>query len=439
MASQKPLRIWAFLLIWMVYGAMINVSELRTYSLAQGVAESIVERGTFAIGNSKIPEFNSSLDSFHFQGKLLPAKQPGVFLATAIPYSALRLFGISYEKYRDFVSAWTTWWTSGLLAAWFAVCFYGFLINLGIRRSQSLFMTSALAFGTNLFPYTGTPHHDVMASCLLGFATIGLLELHPGRRSLSIFLAGALLGLVIFFSMLPALLVAGCLVFSLFHLGLRKSAVYGAGFLAGYLPTAFYNLHYFGNPLTQANLAGNYSNTFFAPSWTTFLIRWNEYLSPMSNMSVPHTMPVVLLGLIGIVFLPAHLHKVRNLGFTFALLHLAYLFNMGTEGHCQFGARYLMPLLPFASMGLLAWTGNGLLRALVAMAWVYSIGFNLIGALGQTMVCTNLVQSPVRTLWNTPDQLWWDGRPLVPLLMLMSVVLGLALLKKIRKPPQASN
>ncbi len=426
------MRVWAFLLIWMVYGAMINASELRTYALAQGVAESLVERGTFTLGHSTIPDFNSSLDSFSFDGKLLPAKQPGVFFATAIPYSFLRLFGIRYEGFRDFVSAWTTWWTSGLLTAWFVVCFFGFVRKIGARRGQALVITSTLAFGTNLFPYTGTPHHDVLATCMLGFASIGLLELHPGRRPVSILIAGALLGLVIFFSMLPALLVATCLLFSLIHLGLRGGAIYGAGFVAGYLPTALYNFHYFGNPLTQANVAGNYSNTFFAPSWSTFLIRWNEYLSPMSNMSIAHTMPVVLLGVIGILFLPASLHKIRNLGFAFLVIHMTYLFNMGTEGHCQFGARYLMPILPFACIGLMAWSGNALQRTLVVGAWIYSVTFNLIGALGQSMICTNLVQSPIKTVLSTPELFSADQRPLIPLLAVISAILCLVLIKKYR-------
>lgn len=427
------MRFWAFLLIWMIYGALINASELRTYALAQGVAESLVERKSFTLGYSTIPDFNSSLDSFSFNGKLLPAKQPGVFLATAIPYSAIRIFGVTFEKFRDFVSAWTTWWTSGLITAWFVVYFFGFVRKLGASRKQALLVTSALGFGTNLFPYTGTPHHDVLATCVLGFATIGLLELHPGRRPASIFWIGALLGLVLFFSMLPALLVAMCLLFSMIHIGMRRGALYGAGFLAGYLPTALYNFYYFGNPLTQANMAGNYSNTFFAPSWSVFLTRWNEYLSPMSHMSVAHTMPVILLGWIGILFLPPHLHKVRNLAFGFTMIHLAYLFNMGTEGHCQFGARYLMPILPVACIGLLAWSGNVLQKSLVAIAWLYSIGFSLIGALGQTMICTNLVQSPVKTILAAPDQFLSDQRPLIPLLIAMSLVLVLIVIRKIRR------
>ena len=408
----------------MIYGAMINASEIRTYALVQGVAESIVERGSFTLGHSSIPDFNSSLDSFTHNGKILPAKQPGVFFATAVPYAALRIFGVSFERFRDFLSAWTTWWTSGLLTAWFVVRFFGFVRKLTVNRAQALLVTSAFAFGTNLFPYTGTPHHDVLATCVLGFATLGLLELHPGRRNVSIFGAGVLLGLVIFFSMLPALLVALCLAFSLFHLGRRKCLFYGAGFLTGYLPTALYNFHYFGNPLTQANMAGNYSNTFFAPSWSTFLTRWNEYLSPMSNMSVPHTMPVILLGLIGILFLPSPLRKIRNLAFGFTVIHLAYLFNMGTEGHCQFGARYLLPLLPMACIGLLAWSGNAIQTGLVVTAWIYSIGFNLIGALGQTMICTNLVNSPVKAILATPDQFLLDQRPLIPLLAVMGLILA---------------
>ncbi len=437
MASQNTLRIWAFLLVWMVYGAMINASELRTYSLAQAVAESIVDRGTFAIGNSKVPEFNSSLDSFTFNGRLLPAKQPGVFFAAAIPYSVIRPFGISFEKSRDFLSAWTTWWTSGLLTALLIVRFFAFVRTLGTGRGQAILVTLALGFGTNLFPYTGTPHHDVLATCMLGLSTMSLLELHPGRRVRSIMLAGALLAGVLFFSMLPALLVATCLIFSIFHLGWRSGALYCVGFLIGYLPTAIYNFHYFGNPLIQANMAGNYSNTFFAPSWTLLLTRWNEYLSPMSNMSMVHTMPVVLLGLIGILFLPAHLHKIRNLGFAFVLIHLAYLFNMGTEGHCQFGARYLMPLLPFLCIGLLPWSGNVLQRVLFGGALTYSVVFNLIGAIGQTMICTNLVQTPIKSIVESPKEFWLDQRPLVPLLTIMatvaSAVLGTELVRAYRK------
>jgi hypothetical protein len=358
------------------------------------------------------------------KGKLLPAKQPGVFLATAIADAPLRVLGITYEKHRDFVSAWTSWWTSALAMAVCVVLFFHFARKLGARRIEAGAASLILAFGSSLFPYTGTPHHDVLATVFLFVSVILLLRLDRLSTHGRIFFSGIWLGWVLFFSMLPALLVAVTLGFAWMHLGFRRVIPYWGGFLAGSAPLALYNTWYFGAPWVQANMAGAYTNTFFSPSRDLFFTRWNEYFGPLSNMSVTLTMPVFLLGMIGILFTSRSLASVRSLVCAFILIHCVYLFGMGTEGHCQFGPRYFMPLLPFIALGLTQWFQNRIQLAFLMLTGLVSIGIHLAGALGSTMVCTNLVEHPLKKFLSQPESTLFVERPLVPLLTLLTLVLA---------------
>ena len=68
-------------------------------------------------------------------------------------------------------------------------------------------------------------------------------------------------------------------------------------------------------------------------------------------------------------------------------MHVLYLIHIPTLGGCQFGPRYLLPVLPLLAIGLAA-----LLRSRVAMAvagalLAYGMAISLVGALQGTMYC----------------------------------------------------
>lgn len=129
------------------------------------------------------------------------------------------------------------------------------------------------------------------------------------------------------------------------------------------------------------------------------------------------------LAFIGLLTLPS-LRAVPALRFPMyvagaaILLHLVYLFSIETFGDCQFGPRYLIPLLPFFFLapGVL-WTfalrgrsreirerrgtSYAPIAILLGCAWFVSVGVGLVGAGVGTMNC-NLGATPFHFLVDRP-------------------------------------
>jgi hypothetical protein len=165
-----------------------------------------------------------------------------------------------------------------------------------------------------------------------------------------------------------------------------------AGLLAGLLPLLAYNAHYFGSPFLQANAAGGFTDTFFRPDAGSFLHHLNVYFGT-GDLSLWKYMPIVLLGGAGIGFLDRRLRAERRMLWGAIALHLAYVLNIETIGGCQYGPRYLIPIVPLAMLGLaplLAWgkAGRRVWPAVAAGALaIASTAVNLVGALKGTMFC----------------------------------------------------
>ena len=425
-----------FLGLWFLYGATIDRTDVYDYALQQFVIASLVGRGTYAIGEAGDDRLKRVTDTFVYNGRRLPAKQPGQFTVGALAYLACAPFGITYNTDRILASAAVTWLTSSLLSALAAACMYLLLAGAwGFARAHALFATAAAGTATILFPYSGVAHHDILSTSYLVMA-LYLIEMSilapagPGAGKGRAFAApagaGILLGLTLCTSMLPAMIV---LVFvarlALARRWTRTLALLG-GLIAGLVPLLAYNAHYFGNPLLMANAAGGFTDTFFRPGAGTFVHHLNVYFGA-GDLSVLKYMPIVLLGGAGIALLDRRfLGEKRMLGAAIAL-HLAYVLNIETIGGCQYGPRYLIPIVPLMMLGLpafLAW-GKAARRswpAVIAGTLTVASGMvNLVGALAGTMFCDTARFAFLQDLGGL-GALAWGSFPLAPLCV------GLALL-----------
>ena len=406
---MKRDAILLFLGLWFLYGATIDRTDVYDYALQQFVIASLVGRGTYAIGEAGDDRLKRVTDTFVYNGRRLPAKQPGQFTIGALAYLACAPFGIAYNKDRILASAAVTWLTSSLLSALSAACMYLLLAGAwGFARGHAAFATVATGAATTLFPYSGVAHHDILAaSCLVmalflietsihatAGARVSSAERRAGRwRALAAPLgAGVLLGLTLCTSMLPAMIV----LLLVAHVALardraRTLALLG-GLFAGLLPLLAYNAHYFGSPFLMANAAGGFTDTFFRPGAATFLHHLNVYFGA-GDLSVLKYMPIVILGGAGLALLDRRLGAQKRMLWAAIGLHLAYVTNIETIGGCQYGPRYLIPIVPLAMLGLpafLAWGAAGRKAWPVVLAGVLALGsaaVNLVGALGGTMVC----------------------------------------------------
>jgi hypothetical protein len=150
-------------------------------------------------------------------------------------------------------------------------------------------------------------------------------------------------------------------------------------------PLLIYNLVSFGNPFGQAVFVGGHS--VFLPAGIdvqSAALLW-EYV----RLVVGYT-PITLLGLAGACFLPAARRRHRNLLLALAAAHLAFVVIVHADGACQFGPRMLLPVLPFAALGIAGFAfvrRQAVAAALVAVTTTVSAGFNLLGALYGTHFC----------------------------------------------------
>jgi hypothetical protein len=407
-----------FLSSWAVYGATTNLSDINFYGLYHVGAESLIDFHTYTIGYSLVPGWKDAGDGdvFTYHDRRFPAKQPGAFFATAVPYFFLdHFFGITYLNHRELVASLTSWFSAGLIGAIGVGAFYELLILLGFTAFTSFIGTFSFAFCTTFFPYTGVPHHDIMSTVCLIAAFFSLTRFKLTKNPTDYRGAGSFLGLTLFFSMLPALLVACILVYAV-TLSFRKKDWFQLflGFCIGYLPLGLFNAYYFKNPFLQANVAGNFKDTFFQLSTKLMAEHFHDYFGRTSYLSVTQMMPVFLLGIMGIFSLRKRLKKEAILLGGLLVIHCAYIFNITTIGHCQFGPRYLIPLIPFMMIGLcglISIRKKWVMRAssvIVTLTIIYSFAVNTLGAIGDTMFCGNLVNSPITQYWQSLHRLLND-------------------------------
>lgn len=342
-----------FFLVWFVFGAFIKSTDLEAYNLQQMGVDAIVDHGTFSLGHSSHPLLQPRGDVFEARGHLLAAKQPGQFVWGAIAYAPLYAVGLTYDRDYTLTSAWVTWLSSTSFAALSMVLVFvlGFRV-WGLGYWPSLLAAIGSGFGTNLFAYSGVAHHDVIAGSLALGAFVafeGARRLH--HRSLW-WWCGLSAGLSVFTSMLPSLVVLTILITAgVFALRSRGWILLGAGFAVGILPLAIHNWYYFGSPLTQANAAGNYADTFFRPSLEIFLPHLRRYFGT-GELSIWTHAPLAGLGLLSLAWMITDRRFRVSAGVMLGatLLHAGYVLNIETFGHCQFGPRYFLPLMPMLTL-----------------------------------------------------------------------------------------
>jgi hypothetical protein len=378
-----------FFLFWIVYGVTTNVRNGREYNLQQMGVDAIVTHRTFAVGLSRLPILQPRGDVFSYRGRTLAAKQPGQFVWGAIPYFVLHGVGITYENDYDLSSSLVTWFSAGLFAAAALALLDRMMWRYwGYSRRACLLATIATGFASWWFAYAGVAHHDVLAVSLLVGALYSIEgnRFHFQGRSVGLaWVAGTLLGLVIFTSMLPALIVAVVGIYVLATLPFRTAVWCGAGFLLGLLPLFAYNGYYFGSPFVPANVAGNFSDTFWSPGWGLAANHLNAYFG-IGGISLWKYAPVEVLAFAGIFLLP---RRLRWLLVAVVAVHVVYLVSIPTLGGCEYGPRYLLPLLPLLAPGLAAlFDFRPRARTWIGVFAVYGFFVSAVGALEGTMYCT---------------------------------------------------
>jgi MFS family permease len=390
------LEVWLILFLWLVYGVSINSSNLESFNLQQIGVEAIVERQQFYLEGSTVPQLQPRGDLFERGGHKYAAKQPGQFMVGAAAYFILRFAGRRYSENYLLTSALVTFLTASLLTAAAGLILFKTARAL-LQDPSAIFwpLMTALAYGlgSTVLAYSGIAYHDTIANSYLIFAFYGGLRLARGEEKstkTSAVIAtgtGLFLGLATTTSMTASLIaiVIATYIFSIRRWRLISFFLLGA--VLGLLPLLIYDAVNFGNPFLVPNVAGGFRDTFFQLEAQNLAGKLSFYARMLAVYS-----PIVIVGLVGMTFYPRKFLREKILILSTLIVLVGYIANIASDGDCQYGPRYLLPMMPFACLGL---AGFGYLRNLQPLAMtgslvigVVSLVINLPGALRGAMYCT---------------------------------------------------
>lgn len=421
-----------FLMTWFAYGAAINSSNLIAFDLQQIGVEALVERHHFYLEGAASQQMTTKGDVFKYDDHLYAAKQPGQFMAGAVVFFVLRIFGLTYLKNYLLTSALVIFFTASLLLAASAAALFKIACALAADRDKLFWPVGAtLAYGlaTTTFPYSGIAHHDALATGYLVLAFYFIFQLSRRKVDEHTYLkscaAGLLLGLTITTSMLPFFMVVLCSVYFLSLRRWRLLPVFLIGLLAGLLPLFIFDAVSFGNPFRLANIAGAsmFADTFwhFAPK------NFGDKLAFYSRALVFYV-PVFAIGLFGLSYYPREIKRSPAFLMLIGLMIVlaVYVFNIKSDGDCQFGPRYLLPAMPFACLGIVGYsylsrlTERRFAAIAVVLTGAFSFAVNSVGALRGAMGCpdgqnafSNHIAALGRGAGPSYPLALWLGLPLV--------------------------
>jgi 4-amino-4-deoxy-L-arabinose transferase-like glycosyltransferase len=439
-SSRRRLRLLELSLLlslWFFYGAVINSRNLEAFNLQYAGVEAMVERHQFSLEGSAEPRFQIKVyfdgdrpfgDTFFYNGRQFAAKQPGQFMAGAVVYFFLRMFGLSYLNNYLLTAALVTFFTTSLVTAVAAVAVFRTVRELMASETLAWPLASAFSYGlaTTAFVYSGIAYHDALASgyLVIAFYLVVLLAHRQPRGRTAKVLAGAvglLLGITITTSMLPFFMVCvvGAYLVSLRRWDLTLWTFIGG--VVGLAPLLFFNAVSFGNPFLPSYLAGGYpeSNLHWDLQNTVQKLRFYFW-------QITLYVPIVWLGILGLALYPRSRRRAIVAILALLLAIAIQILNIDSHGGCHYGPRFLLPVMPYAGIGLAGFSylrgGTSRLLALAAIALAAATSFviNFVGALYGAMYCETDVYAfwrylgPLRTAgWKDMPLAGWLVAPLL--------------------------
>lgn len=421
----RVLELSLLLSFWFFYGAVINSRNLEAFNLQHAGVEAMVERRQFSLEGSAEPRFQIKVyfdgdkpfgDTFLYKGRQYAAKQPGQFMAGAVVYFFLRLFGLSYFSNYLLTSALVTFFTTSLVTAVAAVAVFRIVREFMAKDTLAWPLASALSYGlaTTAFVYSGFAYHDSLASgyLVIAFYLVVLLARRQPRGRAAKVMAGAvglLLGTTITTSMLPFFMtcVIGTYLMWLRRWDLTLWALIGG--VIGLAPLLFFNAISFGNPFLPSYVAGGYPESYLHWDLHNSLQKLRFYF-----WEITLYVPIVWVGILGLAGYPRALRREQFAILALFIAMAIQILNIDSHGGCHYGPRFLLPAMPFACIGLAGFsylrarTSKLLALAAIALAAAASFVVSFVGALYGAMYCETEVYAFWRYLGPLKNAGWKD-------------------------------
>jgi len=383
-----PFRL--FLFIWAILLLLINSYDLKDFTLQQAGIEAIVERRNIYLEGSYSSLLQPNGDVFKYQDHLYAVKQPGQVFLGAFIYYPLSKLGIKYTNNYLLAAGIVTALSATLPAALTAILLYQLIFYFTQKKKVAALAALALALATEILPYSGIAHHDIIATFLSFFCFYCLIRYFHWPQPwppLWVCLAGIAAGSTFFFSFLSTSIIILAFIYLCFSKNIKVIGFFALLAFLATIPALMFNFFVFGGVTNFPNIVGQAVDTLPQFSLINFGRKLIAYLF-WPGLSITFFTPITLLGFIGYFFWPKKYRKEKilfPLSFLFLLLHLG---TMDTVGHYQYGPRYLLPIMPFGILGLAGYwqkKASGqikkYLKALIKPAAIYSFLILLLGSL----------------------------------------------------------
>lgn len=390
------LELMLFLGLWLICGMFINTKTISDYG--QPLIEAIVDQQRFTLENLR--SFPMKDDVFGYEGHTYSNKNPGQAIIGSIAYAHLRLLGISYERDKFFAGALVIFFSTGLFTAFGAVALCRLARDLSGRRTIVWPLAAALVWAlcTTQLPFAAVAWHDPLASAMLIMALYFLYKVRDNSlspemaRNLAI-LSGFLLGMILTTSMSFFFMVG---LFGVYFLTLRRWNLLIPFFTAafvGIVPMLIYNTINFHNPFTSPYVmffrySGYPVDVYFFLDWDNFVGKVLAYFNQINWYS-----PILWLGFAGLFLLPARVRREQLFILGAIAVLLFYMLNVEGLGVCGYGPRYLLPIMPLCSLGIigLGRVPTKVFKLLMAtlVFWIAFVSFrvNVVGLMGGALYC----------------------------------------------------
>ncbi len=171
-----------------------RVSHAGNESSRLATVESLIERGTFRIDQSRF----QTVDKVRIEGHFYSDKPPLYVLWLAAGYGVARtLAGLTFDRNGPAVIWWLNFLGGGLFATILTVLFFSRGVRAGFRPRTSAALAVAVILGTWLFSYSTTLNNHVPSACLLWSALLCLERALESGRVRAFLWSGVLLGLTL--------------------------------------------------------------------------------------------------------------------------------------------------------------------------------------------------------------------------------------------------
>lgn len=376
-----------FLLIVGISLVTINSKNLADFNLQHMTIEAITERRTVKLGGSYSQYLQPNGDILTYQGNVYPIKQPGTGFLGALAYFPLFKLGILYSTNFLLVSAWVSLWTSSVIAGLIGIIILSLCLKMKMTHFQSILVATGSIVCTTLLPYTGFPHHDLIALLPI-YASLylvmqGITTEKQKMQHDYFYIAGFLAAISMFFSILPITLVVSLGLVVFFKRGFLATCQFMFGGLIGIIPSLTYNYFVLGGFLHFPNLMGSSVDTIPHFTLSSMVPNLLRYFS-QPGLNVILFSPLAFIGLVGWLVSKNTDQKTRLLRLFVLLssiLFAIHLSSFETEGDLQYGPRYLLPLLPLWFIGIKDFMQVKVMKYPLIIIGGVSFFINLLGAL----------------------------------------------------------